>query len=178
MTQEVKYLRTYEALRDALPTWEAVVDAPSRCIEDLFRDAGVAPTKTRQIQTILKEVQRREGALDLGRLRGLSDDDVEVYLTSLHGVARKTARCVMLYALDRNTCPVDTHVWRVMRRLGFAPDRPWSEGGAVKLEETIPRRLRASLHVTLISHGRAICRSRRPRCSQCVLAPRCPSQQG
>jgi len=175
MTQEVKYLRTYEALREALPSWGAVLDAPSHDLEGLLQDAGLATTKSRQIQAILTEIEAREGALDLSHLRGLTDDEVEAYLTSLPGVARKTARCVMLYALDRNTCPVDTHVWRIMRRLGFALDAPWSERNAGRLEEMIPESLRPSLHVTLVAHGRAICRARRPLCGDCVLAALCPS---
>jgi len=175
MTQEVKYLRTYRALREEMPSWGAAMDAPADELEDLLQDAGLAPTKSRQIQAILKEVEAREGRLDLSRLRTLSDEDAESYLTSLPGVARKTARCVMLYALGRDTCPVDTHVWRVMRRLGIAPDKPWSESRARRLEEAIPTTLRASLHVTLVAHGRAVCKARRPLCGACSLATLCPS---
>lgn len=175
MTQEVKYLRTYRALRAELPTWGAVMDSATDDLADLLQDAGLAPTKSRQIRAILKEVEAREGDLDLTCLRSLPDEDVESYLTSLPGVARKTARCVMLYALGRATCPVDTHVWRVMRRLGMAPDKPWSESNARRLEEAIPRGLRSSLHVTLVAHGRSICRARHPLCGACVLASLCPS---
>ena len=175
MTQEVKYLRTYRGLRDNLPTWGAVMDAPTDDLENLLQDAGLAPTKSRQIQAILKEVESREGALDLRRLRGLSDHEVEAYLTSLPGVALKTAHCVMLYTLGRDVFPVDAHVWRVLRRLGVAPDRPWSERNVRGIAEGIPRRLRGSLHVTLIAHGRSICRARHPRCAQCVLATVCRS---
>lgn len=174
MTQEVKYLRTYQALREEMPSWGVVMDAPADNLEDLLQDAGLAPTKSRQIKAILKEIEAREGALDLSRLRALSDDAVEAYLTSLPGVARKTARCVMLYTLDRDACPVDTHVWRVMRCLGIAPDKSWSESNARRLEEVIPRVLRSSLHVTLIAHGREICRARRPLCRECVLSTLCP----
>jgi endonuclease III len=175
MTQEVKYLRTYQALRREMPTWGAVRDAPADALEDVLQDAGLAPTKSRHIQAILKEIEAREGALDLSRLHGLPDEDVEAYLATLPGVARKTARCVMLYALGRETCPVDAHVWRVMKRLGVAPDRPWSEAAALRLEESIPREIRSSLHVTLVSHGRKICRARSPRCQECVLRDLCPS---
>jgi len=175
MTQEVKYLRTYQALREEMPSWGVVMDAPAGNLEAMIQDAGLAPTKSRQIKAILKEIEAREGALNLSRLRDLSDDAVEAYLTSLPGVARKTARCVMLYALDRDACPVDTHVWRIMRRLGIAPEKSWSESNARRLEEAIPRFLRCSLHVTLIAHGRSICRARRPRCRECVLSSLCPS---
>jgi endonuclease III len=175
MTQETKYLRTYQALRERLPTWGAVRDAPIEGLESLLADAGLAATKSQHIQAILKEIAVREGQLDLSKLREMSDDDVEAYLTSLPGVARKTARCVMLYALGRDTCPVDAHVWRVMKRLRIAPDEPWSEKGARLVESQIPLGIRGSLHVTLIAHGREICRARVPRCGECVLSDLCPT---
>lgn len=178
MTQEVKYRRTYEALRTDYPTWSAVSDAPSDELEELLEDAGLAPTKVAHIQGILREVERREGTLDLGRLRRLPDEEVERYLTTLPGVARKTALCVMLYALDRDVLPVDAHVWRLARRLHLAPNEPWSERGGKALENSIPSELRPSLHVTLIAHGRKICLARSPRCNECVLVDLCPSARG
>lgn len=175
MTQEVKYLRTYQQLRDAMPSWDLVRDAETGALEQLLHDAGLAPTKSRQIQAILREIEHREDKLDLRHLHQLADGEVEAYLTSLPGVARKTARCVMLYALGRDTCPVDAHVWRVMRRLGIAPDTPWTERQSRELEEKIPAGIRGSLHVTLIEHGRRVCRARSPLCEQCVLRDLCPS---
>jgi len=175
MTQETKYVRTYSSVREEYPTWGHARDVPVHELEYSIGDAGLAPTKARQIQQILREIERREGSLDLSRLRALPDAEVEAYLTSLSGVATKTARCVMLYTLDRSTFPVDTHVWRIARRLGLAPDRPWSDRRGRELQDRIPPELRGSLHVTLISHGRAVCRPRRPRCGSCLLRDLCPA---
>lgn len=174
MTQEVKYLRTYRALKQRMPTWGEVRDAPLPDVEDVIHDAGLARTKSRQIRAILKEIETREGRLDLTRLSRLPDSEVESYLTTLPGVSRKTARCVMLYALDRPTCPVDAHVWRISQRLGLAAPGSWTESRTAALEESIPVGIRASLHVTLISHGRAICRARQPLCNVCPVQDFCP----
>ena len=106
MTQEVKYVRTYSRLRDSLSTWHAVRDAPPDELEALIHEAGLAPTKAAQIQATLGEIETREGSLNLRRLRDMEDDEVERYLTSLPGVARKTALCVMLYTLGRDVLPV------------------------------------------------------------------------
>lgn len=173
MTQEVKYLRTYRALKERLPDWGQVRDADTVTLEEVIHDAGLAPTKSRQIKALLEEIDAREGSLDLYRLHSLSDEQAEAYLASLPGVSRKTARCVMLYALGRNVCPVDAHVWRVSQRLGLAPAGAWTEVRASALELLIPEPLRASLHVTLISHGRAVCRARRPRCELCPIRSLC-----
>jgi len=174
MTQEVKYTRTYRSLRLRFPSWEAVCDAPDDDLEEVLHDAGLAATKGRQIQSILREIKKREGDLSLCRLHSLDDEAVERYLTSLPGVGTKTARCVMLYTLNRDQCPVDTHVWRVARRLGIGPDRAWSDGQGRELGDAIPKEIRGSVHVTFIAHGREICTARRPRCGQCILDDLCP----
>ena len=174
MTQEIKYVRTYARLRRSLSTWNEVRDAPPVQLEALIHDAGLAPTKAAQILAILAEVEKREGVLSLHRLQSMTDDEVERYLISLPGVARKTALCVMLYTLGRDVLPVDTHVWRVAQRLGLAPAGEWSEGRGRALEAAIPRKLRGSLHVTMLTHGRKVCRAGRPSCQRCVLADLCP----
>ena len=175
MTQEIKYVRTYFRLRDTLSTWHAVRDTPPDELKALLHEAGLAPTKAVQIQAILGEIEAKEGTLSLHRLRSMENEGVEQYLTSLPGVARKTALCVMLYALDRDVLPVDTHVWRVAQRLGIAPAGGWSEGRGRALEAAIPRELRGSLHVTMIVHGRRVCRARAPICESCTLADLCPT---
>jgi len=173
MTQEVKYRRTYSALRAELPDWAGVRDAPVGVLEEILGDAGLGPTRSRQILSILKEIGLREVRLDLSRLRMLSNEEVECYLTSLPGVATKTARCVMLYALDRDVFPVDAHVWRLCKRLGIAHEGRWTDSATKGLQDLIPEGLRGSLHVTMVAHGRAVCRSRSPLCAECCLCDLC-----
>ncbi len=140
MTQEIKYVRTYARLRSSLSTWGAVREAPPDQLEELIHEAGLAPTKTAQLKAILVEIEAREGAMSLHRLRSMTDEDVERYLTTLPGVARKTALCVMLYiyTLDRDVLPVDTHVWRVAQRLGLAPSRGLERGGGPQARSPRP----------------------------------------
>ena len=175
MTQEIKYVRTYSRLRRSLSTWDEVRDAPPDELEAIIHEAGLAPTKAAQILAILAEIDAREGILSLHRLRSMADAEVERYLTGLPGVARKTALCVMLYTLGRDVLPVDTHVWRVARRLGLAPAEEWSEGRGRELEAKVPEGLRGSLHVTLIALGRQVCRAQSPSCERCILAELCPT---
>ncbi len=175
MTQETKYVRTYSRLRSSLSTWCAVRDASPDELEALIHEAGLARTKAAQIQEMLREIEAREVDLSLNRLRKMESGEIEAYLTSLPGVARKTALCVMLYALGRDVLPVDTHVWRVSQRLGLAPAGEWSERRGRALEATVPRELRGSLHVTMVAHGRRVCRAAVPVCKSCVLADLCPT---
>lgn len=173
MTQEIKYVRTYRSLRSEFADWEGVRDAPAEDLEEILGDAGLAATKSRQIVAILHEIGQREGRLDLSRLRTMSDEDVEEYLTSLPGVATKTGRCVMLYTLDRDVFPVDAHVWRICRRLGIASDTVWTDSATKGLQAVIPQGLCGSLHMTMVAHGRAICRAKKPVCRECVLSDLC-----
>jgi endonuclease-3 len=95
-------------------------------------------------------------------------------LTTLPGVGRKTANVVRSVAMDQPGLPVDTHVTRLVNRLGIA-----SGTDAVKLEmelnPMVPAAERGAFSLRLILHGRAVCVARKPRCPDCVLNDFCPS---
>ena len=95
-------------------------------------------------------------------------------LVEVPGVGRKTAAVVLGNAFGRHQgIAVDTHVGRIVRRLGFT-----EETDPVKVErlllELVPRRAWTMFTHLLIAHGRAICQSRTPRCEACVLLSLCP----
>lgn len=95
-------------------------------------------------------------------------------LVALPGVGRKTANVVLGNAFDVPGFPVDTHVGRVLRRLGLT-----TQTDAVAVEREITARVKKKewtmFSHRLIFHGRRVCHSRRPACGECVLARRCPS---
>ena len=70
---------------------------------------------------MLAEILKRRGSFDLAFLREMPLDEAEAWLGSLPGVGPKTAAVVLLFSLGRPAFPVDTHVHRVLRRLGLAP---------------------------------------------------------
>jgi endonuclease III len=127
----------------------------------------------RRIQRILTIVEQREHRLDLSRLHELDDAAVESYLASLPGVGPKTAACVLVFAMGRAAFPVDTHVQRIVTRLGWIP--PGTTAGRTYriLGPLIPPPSRYDLHVAFITHGRKICDAQRPRCPACVLRDLC-----
>jgi len=91
---------------------------------------------------------------------------------SLPGVGRKTANVVLANVHEMQAIAVDTHVFRVSRRLGLA------RGGTPRqveedLMKTLPREEWAATHHRLIAHGRAVCRARRPLCEECPLTRWC-----
>jgi len=171
-TSDVNRDRAYNRLRERFPSWEQVLDATTEEIADAIRPGGIADVKARRIQEILGEIEGRESKLDLGRLNELGDAEVVDYLVSLPGVGPKTAACVLLFAMDRQAFPVDTHVHRVVSRLGLVPSGS-AEAAHRLLDPAIPPELRYELHMQLIRHGREICKPGTPLCSHCVLFDLC-----
>ena len=167
----------YLALRERFVDWEAVRDAPVDEIEAAIRPGGISKVKSARIKAILEAITETApgGELSLGWLASQSVPEAQAYLTSLPGVGRKTAACVLLFALGMRDAPVDTHVSRVGTRLGlFRPKAPFEEMHDTMLSIT-PAGEELELHLNLLRHGRRTCHARRPACSDCALQRMCPS---
>lgn len=161
-------------LIERFPTWDAVLAAPVREVEDAIRPGGLAPTKSKRMQGLLAEVKARRPDWDLEFLRGLPLEEAKTWLTSLPGVGPKTAACVLLFALERPALPVDTHVERVAKRLGLVPAKMPADRAHAVLEATLQPDEVYAFHVDLIQHGRRTCHARGPKCDACPLEARCP----
>lgn len=96
-------------------------------------------------------------------------------LMSLPGVGRKTANVIQAVAFGRSVIAVDTHVFRVSRRLGLVPkncDTPLKV--EKELMRNIPSDIIADAHHWLLLHGRYVCTSRSPHCDKCPFGSFCP----
>ena len=166
----------YFGLRERLPTWEQVRDAPVDEVELAIRRGGISKVKSGRIKAILAKISETSPtALDLSWLAALTVPQAQEYLCSLPGVGRKTAACVLLFSFGMRDVPVDTHVSRVGTRLGlFRPAAPFEELHDSMLELT-PHGQELELHLNLLRHGRRTCEARRPQCDACALARMCPS---
>jgi endonuclease III len=165
--------RAFAQLKAAFPAWEQVLDAPVELVADSIRCGGIADQKARRIQQILAAIEEREGLINLDRLDDLDDAAVEEYLTSLPGVGPKTAACVLVFSMGRAAFPIDTHVHRIVARLGWIPPNTTAEKAHRILTPLVPPGIRYDLHVALITHGRTVCHARQPRCGECVLHDVC-----
>jgi endonuclease-3 len=94
-------------------------------------------------------------------------------LVRLPGVGRKTANLVMALAFDRPAVAVDTHVFRISRRLGWATGKT-PEEVEVELRELFPVNLWNKLNKTLVGFGQTLCKPIKPLCNQCILNKNCP----
>jgi endonuclease-3 len=167
----------YLALRERFADWEAIRDAPVDAIEEAIRPGGISRVKSARIKSILRaitETSPHGAGLSLDWLPELSVPEAQQYLVSLPGVGRKTAACVLLFALGMRDVPVDTHVSRVGTRLAlFRPGAPFEELHDVMLEITPPGQ-ELEFHLNLLRHGRRTCYARRPACADCALVRMCP----
>lgn len=172
----------YLGLRQRFGDWETVRDAPVDEVEEAIRPGGISKVKSARIKSILGAIGETAPApddsgdeLSLDWLARLSVPDAQAYLCSLPGVGRKTAACVLLFALGMRDVPVDTHVSRVGSRLGlFRGGAPFLEMHDTMLAITPPGE-ELEFHLNLLRHGRRTCHARRPECARCAVAPMCPS---
>jgi endonuclease III len=172
-TEEYNYSRTYRELRRRHRTWSGVLRAGEEGVFEAIAPGGLGRKKARQIVGILSALRSQTGHVSLRFLQDWPTEAAEEFLLTLPGVGAKTARCVLMYSLGRSVFPVDTHVLRVARRLGYTAG-PTSERDL--LQDSVPAELRYDLHVRLVIHGRRVCLARRPRCWSCSLADICPAR--
>jgi len=163
----------FDRLRERLPSWVEVRDAPVSEIEAAIKPGGLSQTKAPRIQEILRGLPHEGGEPTLDWLAEVDRDEALEFLVGLPGVGRKTAACVMIFALGRPEIPVDTHVFRVGGRLGMFAQRASFEHAHDEMLRITDPFDAYELHVNLISHGRRVCRPR-PRCGECGLRRMCP----
>ena len=167
--------RAYEALHARFPAYEDMYQAPLRTLISAIRCGGLANQKAVRIKALLEEIWAEQGHFDLSFLRDLSDEEVWAYLGRFKGIGSKTIACVLLFGLGRSAFPVDTHVFRISRRLGLLNGQRTPETAQAFLEPRIDPPERYALHLNLVEHGRQVCRAQRPLCRSCVLAKLCAS---
>ncbi len=168
--RDIAYLR----LTERFPTWEQVRDAPNADVEEAIRPGGISKVKSRRIQDILRAIG---DPLRLDDLAQLGVPEAQAELTALPGVGRKTAACVLCFALGMHDVPVDTHVSRVGTRLHlFTPKARFEQMHDEMLALTPPGQA-LELHVNLLRHGRRTCHARAPQCRKCALRRMCPERQ-
>jgi endonuclease-3 len=155
------------ALFAAYPTPQALAAAPTAEVESLIHSTGFFRAKTRSLLGMARAVSELHG--------GQIPTDME-QLVALPGVGRKTANVVRSVDFRLPGLPVDTHVGRIVRRLGLS-----AENDPVKVETEVcallPPPEWGAFSLRLILLGRQVCLARRPRCEACLLADICPSAQ-
>jgi endonuclease-3 len=172
-TSDVNSRRAFQSLKSRFADWEAVRRARPATIAAAIKSGGLANVKSVVIKNVLNEIKLRRGDLNLSCLRTMPLAEAKVFLTSLKGIGPKTASCVLLFACGHPVFPIDTHIFRITRRLGLVPRGGSDEQAHELMEQLIQANKHYSLHINLIRHGRHICRPQNPACERCCLIEYC-----
>ncbi len=148
----------------AFPEAAAYARARPEDLWPLIRSLGLFRNKARNIVAAMAVIEREHG----GRVPRTREA-----LEALPGVGRKTAGVVLVHLGAGHAFPVDTHVGRVARRLGFTrhedPDRVEED-----LMQLLPPEAWGRAHQLLVWHGRRVCHARKPNCAGCPILALCP----
>ncbi|KAF5312081.1 hypothetical protein D9619_003506 [Psilocybe cf. subviscida] len=141
--------------------FSVIVNAPHADVVEAIRSGGLANKKAKTIQNVLRSIKARHGDYSLQHLassedgKRMTDDDIMQELVSYDGVGPKTASCVLLFCLERDSFAVDTHIFRLSKLLGWVPQKADRILTQAHLDHRIPNDLKYGLHVLMITHGRA-----------------------
>ena len=165
--------RAYQRLKTRFPHWEDVLEAKTKPLVSAIRPGGLAEQKARRIREILLWIRKQEGKLSLSFLRTMDSEEIKKTIGALKGVGPKTLHCLLLFGLRREAFPVDTHIHRIGKRLGFIPERMDAEKAHEWMSPLIPKKKSLSLHLNLLRFGRSVCKARKPLCDVCFLSGEC-----
>jgi endonuclease-3 len=169
--------QAYQGLKDRFPDWEDVLKAKTREVIQAIRSGGLAEQKARRIGEILRWIKKHESKLSLAFLKKMGSEEIKKTIGALKGIGPKTVHCLLLFGMGREAFPVDTHVLRVGKRLGFIPERIDAEKAHNWMAPLIPKKKSLSLHLNLIRFGRSLCKAKNPKCHSCFLADECLHSQ-
>lgn len=178
MTTHHSFNRVFERLKREVRAWGRLPGTPMPRLKELIKDAGLSGQKAPRLKLVMRRLERDFGRVTLAPLHDMETPEAQAYLESLPGIGTKSAKCVLMYSFGREVLPVDTHVWRVARRIGLVGDNVPYARVHEELEAAVAPGDRFSVHVNAIVHGRRVCLPRWPRCPQCPIARSCEWYRG
>ncbi|HLL71409.1 MAG TPA: hypothetical protein VK363_08250 [Pyrinomonadaceae bacterium] len=172
-TSDTNSRRTFAALKRRFPTWDAALRARESTIAHTIQSGGLANQKASVIKSLLRQIKQERGALDLTFLHDLAPEAAVNYLSQFRGIGPKTIACTLLFACRTEVFPLDTHIFRILRRVGLIPQKCTDRRAHEIMNALVPTGKFYSFHVNLIRHGRALCRPRDPLCERCPIVEYC-----
>ena len=169
--------RAFRDLMHRFGALESVADAAVADIEAAIAGGGLAKVKAPRIKTALNRIRELNGgSLDLSFLGEMPMGEARDWLRQLPGIGPKSAGIILCFSLGMPAMAVDTHIYRVSRRLGFIGPKVNADKAHEILEAAMPPEDVYPFHAALITHGRRVCKAQRPLCGACVVSYGCPSR--
>lgn len=157
---------TTPALFERFPSAEELAKASAEEIYPYIRSISYPNNKAKNLAKMARMLMEEFG--------GVVPDTV-AELERLPGVGRKTANVVASVLFGREVMPVDTHVFRLSRRIGLTVGAKTPLQAEEQLEQGFPKHLLPIAHHWLILHGRYVCTARKPKCEECGIRHWCKS---
>ncbi|MDD5072444.1 MAG: endonuclease III [Candidatus Omnitrophica bacterium] len=172
-TSDVTSFRAFDNLKKRFRSWERLRKADVPAIRREIKIAGLSNIKASRIKYALDVIFMQRGSLELDFLGRLDIEAGYGFLRSIKGVGPKTAAIVLLFGFNKPVMPVDTHIFRVTKRLGLIGGKMTPEKAQEYLTAETPADAIKEFHVHLIMHGRQVCTARDPKCPVCNLKQMC-----
>lgn len=144
--------------------WEAIVQGGQAKLQEAIKCGGLSQVKSKVIMNILEQAKEKYGTYSLDHLHDASNEDAMQEMLSFQGVGPKTASCVLLFCLQRESFAVDTHVWRISKMLGWVPKGASRDDTHAHLDVRISDEDKYGLHILMVGHGK--------KCDECKAGGR------
>jgi len=171
-TNDNNSYKAFRNLKNKYSSWKELLNEKRISMEKEIRIAGLAKQKSETIKNLIVQLNKKTGNVSLDQIDSLKSEDAINELIQYKGIGVKTASCVLLFALDRNVCPVDTHVYRTVNRVGIISEKS-RDKTFYSLNKHFPNGIAHSFHTNLIRLGREICKPANPSCGVCPLLKIC-----
>lgn len=176
-TNDTNSGRAYDKLRERFQTWENVLKADVDDLAEVIRVGGLAKQKSIRIKELLRWIKDTYGKLSIDFVCDMEPSKVIEIFTKLKGIGLKTINVMLCFACGKDVFPVDTHIFRVCKRLALIPNNATPEKAHYIMGQIFPKGKAYSLHVNMITFGRKICHAQKPKCRQCPLIQYCVAWQ-
>jgi len=164
--------RAWVSLWKHFDNWDEMASARVDKIAAAIKVGGLHKVKAKRIKDILRQIKKEHGGLDLDYLENLDMPAARAELQKYKGVGAKSINCILLFSLGLPAFPVDTHVHRILRRLGIVVTKDLSKANRDS-QEFVPDEIAYPLHMNMIRYGREVCHAQRPKCWDCCIEDLC-----
>lgn len=162
-TTDIQVNKVTSKLFEKYNTPESMLKLSQKELEEKINSIGLFRNKAKYILKTCKLLLDEFGG---------EVPETRTELLKLSGVGRKTANVVLANAFFKAAFPVDTHVFRVSKRLGLSSGKDVGQTEK-ELTDLIPKKYWIDFHHWLIDHGRAVCKAQNPDCENCFAADLC-----
>ncbi len=171
-TNDKNSYKAFLEIRSCYKNWDEVINKGQKVLAQKIKTAGLSKQKSDAIINLLVRLKNEYGFFSLNHIKEKNNIAAINELTSFKGVGVKTASCVLLFSFERDICPVDTHVFRTVNRIGVVKEKT-PDKTFFALNVKFPPGIAHQFHTNLIRLGREICKPANPACFHCPLKRIC-----